>query len=398
MTPTEPVLRHPESDDEVERCFDLVHRAFNFPRDDVERFKGETDRDRALAVFVGDEAAAFSRIRPFGQFFGGRSVPMAGYSPVGAAPEFRGRGFGSMVTAGHYADLRDRGEVVAALYPATTALYKGVGFGIGGVWGEHTVPARSLQTLRPPGGVVVRRGTEADIPAVKALYRQDAARHDGHLDRPDVWWDGRLFREFDKVHLYVVDGEHPGALAGYTRYTHESRRDWGYTVVVQDLVAPDADVALALWRLVGSSSTLSPEVRVVGPPEHPLLLTLPEQDLEPRQALRWMVRLVDMAGAFGARGYAADRRAAVDLDIDDGHCPWNAGRHRLVIQDGEGRLEKGGSGTIKATPTALASLYTGYATAQALRTAGHLTGASEAALTMLTNVFAAPTPWMADFF
>src|SRR5690348_6096542 len=141
----EPVLRHPETDEEVERCWEVIVRAFNFPRPDKDRFVDGLDRQRALAVFVGDEVAAFSRIRPFGIYYGGKRIPMGGHSPVGTAPEFRGRGFGSMVTAGHFADLRERGEVVAALYPATTAVYRGVGFGLAGVWALHKLTTRSLQ-------------------------------------------------------------------------------------------------------------------------------------------------------------------------------------------------------------------------------------------------------------
>lgn len=397
----EPVLRHPETDDEVARCWELLVRSFGFPREDTESFNEQLDRERALAVFVGDEVAAFSRIRPFGQFWGGRRVPMGGHSPVGAAPEFRGRGFGSMVTAGHFPDLRERGEVIACLFPATTALYRGVGFGLAGSWMEHKVRARALQSLRPALGVTTRRGTRDDIPAVKDAYRRIAPRRNGHLDRPDVWWD-RLLRDFEKdVYLYVVDGDGdgPGDLAGYVLYRQANRADWGYRIEVMDLMAADVDVVLALWRLVGSSSTMCPNVHLRGSSEDALLLLLPEQeDITPADGLRFMVRLVDMPGAFAARGYPPGARAQVDFEVSDRDCPWNGGRWRLVVEDGAATFERGGTGRVKVSPPGLATLYSGYASAWALAETGQLPGADERDLAALTAAFAGPAPWMPEIF
>ena len=393
----EPVLRHPETDDEVAACHELLARAFNFPRADFERFAGALDRSRALAVFVGEEVAAFSRIRPFGQFFGGKRVPMGGHSPVGAAPEFRGRGFGSMVTAGHYADLRERGEVIAGLYPATTALYRGVGFGLAGAWGVHKVDARSLQALRPTS-VRARRGTAADLPAVKEHYLAYAPTQDGFLDRNEAWWDRWLEGLDDTLYLYVVDGDGPGGLAGYVLYGQGRRPNWGYRIEVREVVSRDPEVVAALWRLIGSSSTQSPDIHLNGPPEHPLFLILPEQDVEQLESLRFMVRIVDLPGAFAARGYPNGVRASLDFELEDKDCPWNSGRWRLVVEDGGASVEKGGDGSVRVTPPALATLFSGYASAFTLAQTGLLPGTSDRDLRALTDAFAGPTPWMPEIF
>jgi predicted acetyltransferase len=392
----EPVLRPPEGEEETARVWHMLHRAFNFPLEDVERFASDYETPRGLALFVGDEVAAYSRIKPFAMFWGGRSVPTGGFSPVAVAPEFRGRGLGSRVTVGQYADMRDRGEVLAALYPASTRLYRAVGFELAGVWARQKLPTRSLQLLRPTG-VTVRRATPADLPAVKALYAAVARHRNGHLDRTDWWWD-RAFKEFDKVHLYVVDGDGPGLLAGYARYIHEPAQEWGYTISVHEVVAPDADVAAALWRLIGTSSTMAYQVKVTGPVEHPLLLLLPEQDLQPESELRFMIRLIDMPGAFAARGYPSEARVDIGFDVEDKDCPWNSGRWQLVVSDGEGRFEKGGDGAVRAVPHALAGLFSGYAAARTLAEAGLLPGAGDRDLAALTTAFAGPTPWMPDFF
>lgn len=398
---TTPVVRPPETDDELRECIRIAARGFNSPLDDksIDEWLPRLHRDRSLAVFDGGLAVAWAQVRPFGQFFGGRRVAMGGYSPVVVAPEARGHGYGSIVTAAHYPHLRERGEVIAGLYPAQTQLYRGNGFEVAGAHTYRSVPTRSLQKLRPSGAVTIRRGGADDLAAVKACYRRFATTQDGWLDRPEVWWTGRIF-EPDKLHeqhLYVVDGE-GGELAGYLRYTHRKAKPHGYTIVVEDLCAEDLEVALAFYRLIGSSSTQAELAQVAGPPEHPLLLLLPDQDLTTTDEIRWMLRVVDAPGAVAARGFPAAVRATVDLDLTDRQCDWNAGRWRLTVEDGSGVLEKGGDGDVSLSINALSCLYSGYGSPTVLRQSGLISSGSARGLADLGAAFAGPTPSIADFY
>ena len=159
----EPVLRAPSGEEENRRVWEMIVRSFNFPAEGVERFLADTDTPQGLAVFMGDDVAAYARIKSLALFDGGRSVPMGGYSPVGAAPEWRGRGFASMVCTAQFPLLRERGEVLAALYPATTKLYRGMGFEVAGVWGRYRLPTRSFHALRGGGvqWILTRVGRDA---------------------------------------------------------------------------------------------------------------------------------------------------------------------------------------------------------------------------------------------
>ena len=395
-------MRAPQTDDEVRESIRIANRGFNGSLDDaaVDEALPRVDRDRSIVALVGDQVAAWSQVRPFGQFFGGRSVPMGGFSPVVVAPEHRGRGLGSMVTAAQYPLLRDRGEVIAGLYPAQTQLYRGNGFEVAGVYTFRKIPTRSLQKLRPSGHVTIRRGAADDLEAIKACYRRYAATQDGWLDRPEVWWSHNIFPEgkLHEQHLYLVDGAEGEGLAGYLRYTHRPAKPHGYTIVVEELCAEDPEVALALWRLVGSSSTQAELAQVPGPPEHPLLLQLPDQDLTTTDEIRWMLRVVDAAGAIAARGFPPAVRATVDLDLSDRQCDWNAGRWRLHVEDGAGVLEKGGDGEVGLSVNALSCLYSGYGSPTVLRQAGLIGSGSARALSDLGAIFSGPTPSIADFY
>jgi predicted acetyltransferase len=155
----------------------------------------------------------------------------------------------------------------------------------------------------------------------------------------------------------------------------------------------------ALWHLIGSSSSIAPKTNIVGPPEHPLLFSLAEQEyLEAKIEWRWMTRVVDAPGAIAARGFAPGLCGSVDLRVVDQQCDWNDGRWRFVVDDGDARLEHGGAGDVELGIAALSALYTGYVPARTLAAAGRLHGGTERAIALLDAAFAGPTPWMPDFY
>ena len=144
----DPVVRTPRDEDEMRAIWAMLSRVFGWPEADFARWLNGPPPERVLAAFVDDEPVACARVREFGQWFGGRRVPLGGFSPVGVAAEFRGRGLGSLITTSQYPLLRERGEVLAGLYPATNALYRKVGFELSGVWSVHKT--RDARAAAPP--------------------------------------------------------------------------------------------------------------------------------------------------------------------------------------------------------------------------------------------------------
>ena len=191
-----------------------------------------------------------------------------------------------------------------------------------------------------------------------------------------------------------------GTIDGYVRYTLE----WPFGEDVALGLSPSAsptrpDVWHALWDLVGTSSSIAPETEVVGPLEHTLLFSLPEQEhVTFVREWRWMARIVDLPGAIAARGYPVGLRGSVDLRVHDPQCDWNDGRFRVVVEDGDARLERGGNGDIEIAIGPLSALYTGYATTAMLTTAGLLRTSERGAARVLDAAFSGPAPWMPDFY
>jgi predicted acetyltransferase len=390
-------LRSPRDIDELRAIWDMLTDAFGWDGSRFERFADGAKLERILAAFVDDEPVACSRVREFGQFFGGRRVAMGGYSPVGVAAAHRGRGYGTLITTAQYEPMRERGEVLAGLYPATTALYRRAGFELAGVWATHKVRTRELQRVPQAAGVTARRATDDDWPAIEACYARIARDVPGFLDRYDIWWTRLRGTEHQQV--YVVDGN-GGEIAGYVRY-QLNWRDGSHVanLHVAELITDEPDVAHALWRVVGSSSSIAPETTVTAPNESALLLSIQEQeDFVQAYEWRWMARVVDLRGAITARGYPPGLRASVDLRVIDPHCEWNDGQWRLVVEDREATVERGGDGEIELGIGALSALYTGYMTPAQLAGMGKLRGGGHGERAALAAVFAGPTPWTPDFY
>jgi len=68
----------------------------------------------------------------------------------------------------------------------------------------------------------------------------------------------------------------------------------------------------------------------------------------------------------------------------------------LRVEGGEGKLTPGGTGDVHLSVNALASLYTGWATAPVLAAAGLLHHAGPRDIAALDAAFAGPRPYLFD--
>jgi predicted acetyltransferase len=393
-------VRH-ATDQDLDGIWEVFRTCFGVREAERDRWLSSVDASRA-AVIDGSrgEVAAMVHVRPFVQWFGGRAVPLAGYSPVGVLPHHRGRGWGRAITVAPFADLRERGEVIAGLYPASAAFYRAAGFECAGSYVHRRFPVADLASIRPARPVDVRVGTTSDVAAVHRCHASAAPGRDGTLGRSRSWWAQRLPEDLAGTELYVVDdATAPAELAGYAIYRHRrARPPYDYAIEVGEVLAEDPDVLRALWQVVASSGSQAPELDVIGPADDELFLLADHASPDVvRSEIRWMLRLIDLPGAVAARGWPRGATGRVHLEVRDPHAPWNDGRWVLEVDGGEGAATPGGSGEVQASIGGLSSWWAGYATPRGLARAGHLAGPLEA-LDELGSLLPACPPVLTDFY
>src|SRR5262249_53010374 len=126
-----------------------------------------------------------------------------------------------------------------------------------------------------------------------------------------------------------------------------------------------------------------------------------------RQAAIWMLRLIDVRSAVEARGFPASVEVSVQLELADNVLPANAGRWRLEVGDGCGKMARIGpidlNGTegydpvVRLGSRGLAALYAGVPLGT-LRRAGLAQGGDQATDAGLDSAFGGRPAFMVHAF
>lgn len=353
------------------------------------------DPDRAVCAHDGDRLVGTVLTFDFAQTWGGRAVPCGGVSGVAVAPEVRGRSAARRMLAESFARMGRRGEVVACLYPTVSALYRSVGFEVVGFHERRSIP---LGGIRTDAGPLAWRPLPLGDPLVAELHDRMAAGHDGWFRGDPGWWAFRGMREAREtsVNRFCFVGARAGVDVAVVQYRYGTSETAMYDLEVEVLAGLDGDaIGAALLLLAGHGSTAG-AVRTTVPPSV-LGTHVPElQRTKVVDDWPFMLRLVDVPGAIGARGWPGAVQGRVELLVVDEVLPANAGPHVLEVADGEASLVRGGAGTIRVTAQDLAVLYAGGDVA-ALRAAGRLAEATPADVDLLAAAFVS-NPTLPLFF
>ncbi|SEU46063.1 GNAT family N-acetyltransferase [Nonomuraea wenchangensis] len=312
------------------------------PPELTERFKAETEFDRTLAVFDGEVMVGTTGVFSLSMAVpGGRLLPVGGVTSVSVLPSHRRRGVLSQMMRRQLADIRERGEAVAALYASESGIYGRFGYGRAASQLSFRVTKRAAAFVADAPAdpsLRIRVAPPAEVRAeLEALFASVVTARPGRYARHAAFWDGNLADdEFDRGGmgaLRCVLAEDDGGVRGYALFRVSS--SWGDDglpkgeVRLHELEAADPAAYALLWRHLldrDLTDTLRAGSRPVDDPLQALLAD-PRQ-LRATYGDELWVRLVEVDRALTARAYAAP----VDLVIEvaDDVCPWNAGRWRLT--------------------------------------------------------------------
>lgn len=367
------------------------------------------------ALWVGEEdgrPVAVCQLLPLRQWVGGALLPMTGVGTVTVAPTHRRRGLAYRLLAEGLAYARERGDVLAALYPFSVRYYAKLGFApVGEAW-QVLVPPDALPDMADAPVELVT--DEAQRQAVQTVYEAVAPRANGWLDRTAAMWEHWWTQEEGGATLLVRDRS--GAPTGYARLRYRAdlppseRR-----LEVEERVAQDASADAALLAALARLGDQWPAVLLRAHPEERVLDRLREPRW-PAGALPpfglWfpaavvllgpMSRVLDVPAAWAARTAPPELRLRLRLEVEDPVLPANAGPWALEVAEGridvaparEGRVDA----QLRLPVGTLARLLTGdLALPDAVhRGLVHLDPLEAAP--RLAGLFPGPRPWLWDRF
>ncbi|OKH32840.1 GNAT family N-acetyltransferase [[Phormidium ambiguum] IAM M-71] len=377
------------NEEDAKQLAAILGQCFAFPNTEkyfqclgLENFRVVRDRNR----IVGGLA-----VYQMGQWFGGKSVPMAGIAAVGVPPEQRGTGVAFELLSQTLRELYEREVPISALYPATQRLYRKVGYEQGGYACVHEIPTNSIglsdRTLP------IQSVTPIDSEIFSDIYRQSAIKINGKLDRNQAIWLKIIQpREQEIIYAYLVGAE--SQPEGYIIFYQNAKQS---QLVILDWVALTTAAAKRLWTFVADHRSQIETAVWRGSVVHPLLLLLPEQTAKVKNSSIWMLRIVNVAKALSKRGYPTGVETELHLAVQDDLLTDNNGNFILRVSGGSGEVTRGGKGELRLNIRGLSPLYTGLYTPQQLQFSGFLE-ATDRVIATATEIFASSVPWMADFF
>jgi len=373
---------------------ELCSEVYAVPMEDLPPWFERCGRDNMRLLLDGDDIIAGLMLVPMGLWLGGCSVPMNGVAGVAVRPDRRGAGAATALMTQAMHEMRADGFALSGLNASTLKLYRGVGYEY--AWSTCEAEG-SLETLgRLRSTLRIRREKPEDRPALKALYDSTARRRHGALDRgPYIW--ARMRSPKDRKTTGYVAEDDGGSIRGFMYLERKWDGDHGLAVAVTDWFASDHGSATALLSLLANEAAMASPVRFPSWPNDPLYAMIPERGFQLIEKEPGLVRVLDVAAAFGGRGYHSMVEGRLELDVADDVMTNNAGRWTVTVADGAGTVTPGGAGALKVDARGLAPLLTGHLTPESLRIAGHLSGADEA-IEEATALLAGPPPALPEFF
>jgi predicted acetyltransferase len=334
-------------------------------------------------------------------YWGGRPVPAGQVSGLSIGAEHRGRGAATELLHAYLAEVYERGAALSTLFPAAVHLYRQVGYEYAGTWTLYETAARHLPVGWPAGWRA--RPVPADDPApLQQRFAAVAAGRSGQVERDADWWRQFLLsdRGSGPPQVYLVDG--PGGPDGWAIFKVQDEvadRDVRASVQIIDWGARSEGGWRSLLSLAAGFSSLEATVVWKGPDPEPLALLLREQDIHQVRQDRWMARVVDVPGAFAARGYPSGLRGRVTIGVSDDACPWVDGTWTIEVDGGEGKAVRvGDDARLRTDAGGLAALFAGYLDPRDLAELGLVRGLDPADLEFLQAMHAGPRPWSPDYY
>lgn len=329
---------------------------------------------RPWGIFDGDVLAGRMVDREYDSWFAGAAVPTCGIAGVTVAAEFRGRGLLTPLFATVLEAARKRGAVISTLFPTAPRIYRKFGYETIGQFDTVEIPTATLGTVRGSGSATTRRAQPGDVDALREVYDAWASAQHGPLTRRGVSFGGSAEELVAAFTGATVAVDPDGSVRGYALWDRGTGYGEGARIRVADLVSTQPDATAALLRTLGSFASVAPATRIDTSGDDLVRYLLPTGQWRVVESRPYMLRLLDLPGAFAARTYPSHLDAELTFTVHDATIPDIGGTWRLSVSGGRGSCERATGTGPELGSRGLALVYAGTQGTANLRMAGLLRG------------------------
>lgn len=312
--------------------------------------------------------------RDYQSFYGGAALPTSGIAGVTVAAEHRGRGALTPLFAATLASARERGAVISTLFPTAPRIYRRFGYEVVADYYTAQVPTAALAAVPRPADVQTRRATAADFDAIRSVYDAWAVEQNGPLTRRGVSFPGgadEFLASYTGVSVAVGAA---GEVLGFASWQRGQSYGEHAVLEVGDLLATEASAYRALMLALGSFSSVTPQTRIDTSGEDLVRTFLPTNQWQVVGSAPYMLKVLDVVGAFSARRYPGGFRGSLGFQLAADFLPDLNGGYLLEVASGSGRCRRAVGPGRAFTPQGLALMFAGTQSSANLRSAGHLSG------------------------
>lgn len=388
-------------DEDAEAARQLGFEAFGMPASPPDESASIRQPGRtSFGAFSGETLVAKMVDRDYDSYYGGAALPTSGIAGVTVAAEFRGRGTLAPLFAATLAHARERGALISTLFPTAPRIYRRFGYEVVSDYYTAQVATAALAAAAVARSeeVSARRATAADFDAIRSVYDAWAQQQNGPLTRRGVSFPATAEEFLSAFTGVSVAVDVSGAVLGYASW--ERGPSYGETAVlkVSDLLATTGDAYRALMLALGSFSSVTPNTRIDTSGDDLVRIFLPSNEWRVVDSSAYMLKLLDVAGAFSARGYPGGFAGALGFELSGDFLTDLDGGYLLEVAAGSGHCSRGARQDRVFTPHGLALLFAGRQSSANLRAAGQLSGGDRQQDSLWDALFGGQQPHIRDYF
>lgn len=381
--------------------------AMRNPLPDDERVDLRGKVDDSDIVLIRDDSRSPAPLVGVSMFYrmsltvpGGSVRNAAGLSWVSVASTHRRRGILRRMLTELFGQWESEGQVFAILTASEGTIYERFGFGPACFSQQvRIIPGSARMRAEAPAAATVRyAGADEVAAAVPDLHARWTRTTPGALGRTPAWWRPILA---DRPSQRPLAGSSLHYLLhddGYASYRIIKPDSGPVHAEVNEVFAATDDAHTELWRVL-TSLDLIPSVTASIPVDDPLpvkLTDLRAPIVTGRSDDMWL-RILDVPAALGARQYAADLDAVIE--VVDGFRDHGGVFDVTVRHGGAIVAPSSATPTVRMDASVLAAIYLGGTRPSTFVAAGRLWTATPDLLHDLDHAFATTrAPFAGTFF